>query len=84
MPDIKRNEAIVELHLAYMWDCHSCGRENFARSMVPSLSEDELEELREEHGVQPWETGEFSTAPGTVKCAFCGEEFATDHRVESD
>jgi hypothetical protein len=64
-----------------MWDCHNCGRENFARAMVPTLSDAELEELRAEHGVQPWEAGKFTTAPGRVTCAYCGATFETDHRV---
>ena len=82
MPDISRQENVVELHLAYMWDCHECGRENFARAMVPTLTEEELEELRDEHGVQPWETGKFTTGPGQVTCAHCQAVFQTDHLVE--
>lgn len=84
MPDIRRQDAVVELHLAYMWDCNSCGCENFVRAMVPSLSDEEIEELRDEHGVQPWETGKFTTAPSSVKCSHCGAEFETDHSVDGE
>jgi hypothetical protein len=62
-----------------MWDCNTCGRENFCRSMVPELGDEELAELQDEHGVNPWEAGKFSTAPGTVTCEYCGETFTTDH-----
>ena len=62
----------VELHPAFVWDCPSCGREQFERSVVAELSPDELEELREQHGIQPWEAGRFHTKPTTVNCRSCG------------
>lgn len=85
MPDIHRpNSIITELHLAFMWDCHNCGRENFVRAMVPNLGDNELHELRDEHGIQPWEAGKFTTGPGKVTCAHCCAMFRTDHYVGDD
>ncbi len=85
MPETSRSQSIVaELHLAFMWDCHNCGRENFVRAMVPTLSDAELAELRDEHGIQPWQSGDFTTAPGKVTCAHCAAEFVTDHKIDTE
>lgn len=75
--------AMVELRLAYEWTCDECGRDQFIRAsrLDPSqLSADELAELRDEHCVEPWETGEWSMRPQSVQCEFCGHSFD----VESD
>lgn len=69
----------VELRPAYAWDCDECGRENFARAVVPELSPDELEELRSEHGIDPWDAGDFVTMPSRVECTYCGAVFAPKH-----
>lgn len=70
---------MVELRPAYAWDCEDCGTENFTRGMVPEFSPDDLEELRDEHGIQPWETGAFVAMPEAVKCNACGAVFSTQH-----
>ena len=61
----------VELRPAFSWDCPKCGTENFARGIVPEMAPEELSELRDEHGVQPWEAGDFVMAPESVECKHC-------------
>lgn len=73
----------VELRPAYAWDCESCGRENFASGLVPEMSEEEMAELRDDYGLQPWDdVGDFIELPPTVKCAHCETEFRTEHYRE--
>ena len=70
----------VELRLAYEWTCDSCGRDNFLRSIrcdESRFTADELSELRQEHGVEPEDVGEFCLRPSTVTCRFCDAEFET-------
>lgn len=69
----------AQMHPAYMWDCEECGGENFERAMRPCLSEEEIAELRDEHGVQPWEEGELLTYPDSVTCRHCQSTFETEH-----
>jgi len=66
---------MIELRPAWAWDCPECGVEMFSRAIVPEFSEEDLVELREEHGVESWETGHFTMAPNRVKCTECGREF---------
>lgn len=67
----------VELHPASVWDCEECGRENFCRMVKPELTEEDLQELREDHGLHVCDTGLFLMAPDKVKCAYCFFEFET-------
>lgn len=67
----------VEMLLAFMWTCPECGRDKFERSVVVELSQEEMAELREEHGVEVWEQGHFRVAPKTVECPHCKMEFGT-------
>lgn len=69
--------ASIELHLAFVWDCDDCGRENFVRSIVGEFDEDAMKEMREEHGITAYECGEWHTAPTSVTCQHCGSTFAT-------
>jgi hypothetical protein len=74
----------VELHPAYWWTCDECGKEAFAKSTAPELTDDELKEIRDDHGVQPWETGVFHQVPATVTCGKCGAKWTTtvrEHRL---
>lgn len=43
----------------------------------PELTEEDLQELREDHGLQACDTGLFLMAPDKVKCAHCFAEFET-------
>lgn len=69
----------IELKPAFMWDCEECGRENFARAIVPEMSEAERQELRDEHGIEPDELGEMLVMPEFVTCTSCGTEFQSKH-----
>lgn len=74
--------AKVELRPAYAWTCDHCGRLNFCEGMLLEASEEELAEMRDEHGVEPWETGDFMTMPETVTCSHCDDTFDTEHWSE--
>ena len=65
----------IELRPAYAWDCEECGREQFSRCIVPELNAEEIEELKQEHGIERWELGEFQMMPTTVNCKDCGAVF---------
>lgn len=76
---------LVELVPAFSWACESCGAENFSRSVVAEFSEEEMEELRREHGVQPWEAGHFVQKPTIVECCRCHQKFGTiDYNEEEE
>ena len=69
----------VELRPAYVWDCPECGREVFCRGLVPEMSAEATEELQAEHGIQPWDEGDFVMMPTEVVCPHCGNSFETVH-----
>lgn len=71
-------DARVELRLAFAWDCPECGREQFARAIVPEMSPENIAELRDDHGIAAWDEGLFCHSPPEVTCAFCGLVFAAD------
>jgi len=71
---------MVEVHTAWVWDCDDCGRENYERAATLEASEDEIAELRDDYGVQSWETGDFVAWPDQVTCVHCGETFDVDKR----
>ena len=65
----------VELHQAYRWDCPECGREVFGRLMLVERDSEEMDHLREEFGVEPYEEGEFLMYPKQVECPYCERRF---------
>lgn len=69
---------LVELRPAYEWTCEDCGRDNFVRAVVPSLSPEEIEEIREDHGIDDWQPGDWYTRPDSVTCEHCGAEFGVE------
>lgn len=69
----------IELHPAFVFDCDSCGRENFVRSVVREFDEETVAEMREDHGIQPWEVGDFQMAPESVTCKYCGCKYEVNH-----
>lgn len=73
----------VEMHPAYVYDCSECGRENFVRAVVHEFSAEDLQELKEEQGVESCETGDFVTIPETVTCDHCDCEFETEYFRET-
>ena len=74
----------VELRPAYVWDCPDCGREIFHRGLVPEMTPEKEEELRDDFGVQPYEEGNFIMMPTRVKCPHCNESFPTLHFGDED
>lgn len=74
---ISHPKSHVELLPAFLWICPECGAENFERTIVAELSAEQMQELRDEHGVEPWEEGEFLTNPQNVVCKDCSKEFGT-------
>lgn len=75
----------VELRSAYTWTCEECGQDNFCQGVIFEFDEETERELREEHGVDPDDTGEFITIPDMVVCDHCGEEFDTlDYRADDN
>ncbi|MCE9548102.1 MAG: hypothetical protein K8T25_21725 [Planctomycetia bacterium] len=76
---------IVEMRPAFSWDCPQCGVENFSRAVVCEMSQEEMQELRDDHGVQPWETGHFLVKPVIVTCRSCRTECKTaDYANDSE
>lgn len=69
----------VELQPAFQWDCPNCGVQNFARGLVPEMSEEESQELREDFGLEPWDQGTWMAMPTQVTCSTCGRPFDTLH-----
>lgn len=63
----------AELRPAWAWVCDECGGENFCRAVVAELSDEDREEVEEEHGVESGRTGDWVTTPDDVWCRHCGE-----------
>lgn len=76
----------VELRPAFVWDCPECGREHFARAVVPEMSPEREAEMRNEYGIESWVEGDFLLAPDRVTCPHCEIEFETKdwHDDEND
>lgn len=70
----------VEMRPAFTWDCPGCGREHFARAVVPEIDPVKHKELGDE-GFTDKEIAEFlatnADMPGRVKCKGCGREYRT-------
>lgn len=73
------NPEQVELRPAYAWDCPLCGRERFERGIVLEMDPETLIEMRKEHGIEPWEEGNFIVMPTQVTCQECQATFDTNH-----
>lgn len=76
----------ARLLTAYVWDCDSCGAENFERSAVAELCDEDREEMfRHFHELdqwaelpEHWRDFQIVTRPDAVKCCECGVEFTTE------
>jgi hypothetical protein len=77
----------ARLLTAYVWDCDDCGAENFERSIIAELHDDEREEMyRHFHELdewaelpEHWREFQMVTRPDSVTCCECGMVFdATD------
>lgn len=73
----------VELLPAFIWCCDSCGTDQFERAIVCEFSKEELDELKEEWGIEEYDTGHFLEGPREVTCNFCKETFETEN-LETD
>jgi transcription elongation factor Elf1 len=67
-------EKIVEVSLAFVFNCPECGQENFVRSVMHEFNPNEQEEMAEELGEKP-QTGSWVTHPEHVACSRCHFEF---------
>tara|TARA_R110000765_G_scaffold195012_2_gene300596 strand:+ start:464 stop:754 length:291 start_codon:yes stop_codon:yes gene_type:complete len=77
----------VELHDAFLWDCDDCGRENIVRCIPVinpdlELSEELIEQIRADLGMQSWEAVGADIAsqalvriPYEVACKHCESKF---------
>lgn len=66
---------VVELSPAYMWDCPNCGRENFQRSVLLAMTDED----RLEMDLAPNEVGSWQSYPNIVVCRFCEQQYQTKH-----
>jgi hypothetical protein len=74
----------IVLRPAYAADCEECGREFFVRAILPEMSEEDEQHLREEYGVETYEEGEFITYPSEVECPHCGAKYETKHVYDDE
>ena len=69
----------VELRGAYEWTCPECGIDHFVRGISLEPSEEEATELREHHGIDEDDVGNWMLQPESVTCPNCHQEFETVH-----
>jgi hypothetical protein len=74
----------VELRPAYEWTCPECGKDQFERGIVVELSEEEMSEMRWDHGIDEESTGNWMEQPNRVMCKSCGLAFFTIHYNDDD
>lgn len=67
----------TEIRQAFEWTCDNCGIDQFERAILAETDAETLAAMREEHGIQPWEQGNYLMAPAKVTCKQCGETFGT-------
>lgn len=79
----------VELSLAWVWDCDTCGRENFCRAEIATREEvvTAIEEQLAEDGdeLDPDlvdEIPECGLKPFEVTCKHCGAKFEVEEDLE--
>jgi len=65
----------IEVHPAIAFDCEQCGKETFVRLVVREYDTETLEHMRDDHGIEPWEAGEWVELPDVVMCHHCGQVF---------
>lgn len=74
----------VELHQAFFFICPNCGAENYKRAMDPEMSDEEMEDIKQELGMPAWDadSGYFLLVPTEVKCKKCKRKFETEEEEE--
>ena len=76
----------ARLLTAYVWDCDACGAENFERSIVAELCDEDREEIfRRLHELdqwaelpEGWRDFQIVSRPDSVKCQQCGAGFEAE------
>lgn len=69
----------VELHPAFMWDCESCGAENFVRTLAHNPEPVSVDDP------DVTVTVEYFSSPAIVKCGSCNTSFrATGEAYDFD
>jgi len=74
---------VVNLKVAYEWDCPKCYHNQFARSGPTDFSEEMEQHLRDMMGIDDPDT-EIVSIPKKVTCEMCIETFATRQGYEGD
>lgn len=67
------NDAI--LFPAYHWECQECGCDNFEKGYIPELDDDQLQELKEEMGMEDSTADYIVGMPEEVTCQFCDKTY---------
>ncbi|MEM9588515.1 MAG: hypothetical protein AAGA03_14620 [Planctomycetota bacterium] len=65
----------VELIPASFWTCPECGSGQFVRNIAVEASPEEIADLRDQLGVQPWQEGVLLADPKSVTCSECNATF---------
>jgi rubredoxin len=73
----------VTLDLAYVWECPTCGYEQFARSVFKEFSPEEQAEIQADEGFRPL-PGHWVTHPDEVTCEECSAVFRALSRGQED
>lgn len=76
----------IELHVAFQWDCDSCGAENFCRGVIHEMSPEDQQEIAAGTRTEPgfWQTGDLIACPEEVTCKDCGCTFETTNPYADD
>lgn len=75
----------VELLPAYRWCCPECGTENFEVAYIKEMSDEEVQQLREEYGMDDSQRPALVQRADEVKCKECERWFSTTaFGIESD
>lgn len=81
----------VELHQAWMWDCPSCGSENFCRSIRAEVTREEAIEAARLAGMVSYDFEpsdsygcEWLSHPDDVVCSKCGELFLVEREDSNE
>lgn len=67
----------VTLEQAWSWACPMCHAQNFEKSVVAELNQEERTEMRIHHGIEHIETGDWVRQPEHVQCRYCTVTFTT-------
>lgn len=68
----------VKLEQAWVCRCPNCNDVIIQLPVAAELSEEEERELRQEFGIETYETGDFLAKPETVFCEYCETEFEVE------